>query len=94
MTRDELKPLAKQYFVSNSGLDKIYGTEDRHFFYEEIHAQRHCKADILYHCFTPEDFAKKKKVAEPKAPIVDNQEVKKPETKKPDAKKVTPKKEG
>lgn len=62
MTREELMPLAKTYFVSNPLLPIIYGTGDQHFFFEKVQAQRHCGKDIPYFPFIAEDFAKKKKV--------------------------------
>jgi hypothetical protein len=83
MTRDELKVLAKGYFVSNSSRQIIYGTEDRHFFNEENEAQRYCGMDKQYYPFIREDFAKQKRV-----------EPKKPTETKVEAKKVTPKKGG
>ena len=39
MTRDELKPLAKVYF-QNPLCSIIYGTEDRHFFNDELLAKK------------------------------------------------------
>lgn len=61
MTKDELKPLAKVYFDNNKALFEIFGTEDRHFFYEEIQAIRYCGKDKIFFHFAPVDFGKKKK---------------------------------
>ena len=86
MTKDELKPLAKVYFDNNKALFEIFGTEDRHFFYEEIQAKRYCGKDKIFFHFTPVDFGKKKKVhsvptKEPK--VESNKELKdKPKSKK------------
>lgn len=75
--REELKPIAKQFFTINSDVKQIFVTEDKHCFYTEIEAKRFCKEVKKYEQFTPSDFVEK-----PKA-----------ETKKPKAKKEAPKKE-
>lgn len=83
MTKAELLPLAKQYFDNNKSLTVIYGTEDKHFFYEEGYAITYCKGGKIYFPFTPEDFVVKV-VPKPK-PI--SQKEKKAEVKKIDKKK-------
>lgn len=83
MTKKELLPLAKQYFDNNKSLFKIYGTEDKHFFYEKIHAVKYCGVKKVFFTFTPEDFVVKV-VPKPK-PI--SQKEKQAEAKKIDKKK-------
>lgn len=59
MTREQLKPLAKQFFKLNSDVKQIFITEDKHCWYTEMHAIRHCKPDKEYFKFTPKDFEEK-----------------------------------
>lgn len=67
MGKSELLPLAKVYFDHNKNLEVIYGTEDKHFFYEEIYAQRYKNENkVEFFTFTKEDFVVKKKKTEPK----------------------------
>jgi hypothetical protein len=66
MTKEQLLPLAKVYFNHNKGLLSIYGTEDKHFFYEEIHAIRHCGKEKKFFMFTQEDFVVEKPKAKQK----------------------------
>jgi len=56
MTKQDLLPLAKTYFDSSPGLMEIFGTEDSHFWYKEIQAQKYCKSIKEYFRFTPSDF--------------------------------------
>ena len=56
---EKLKPLAKQFFGINSGIKEIFITEDKHCWYVELDAKRHCKGEKQYFKFTPSDFVKK-----------------------------------
>lgn len=59
MTKEELLPLAKQYFDSDPKRIVIFGTEDKHFFNNEGDAKYYCKEIKKYFPFTKEDFDKK-----------------------------------
>ncbi len=86
MTRDELKPLAKVYF-QNPLCSVIYGTEDRHFFNDELLAKRHANQEkVLYYSYTREDFAKKKKSESVKPEKVETKKAEVPKENKPDVK--------
>lgn len=87
MTKEQLMKLAKTYFDNKPGLLKIFGTEDKHFFTEEIHAIRFCKREKEYFLFTREDFAKKKAIPKPKPEEEVKAEVPK-EIQKPEAKTI------
>jgi hypothetical protein len=56
MTKQDLLPLAKTYFDSSPELKEIFGTEDKHFFYKEIQAQKYCKREREYFHYVPSDF--------------------------------------
>ena len=56
MTKQDLLLLAKTYFDSSPELKEIFGTEDSHFWYREIQAQKYCKSEKKYFQFTREDF--------------------------------------
>ena len=66
MTREQLKSIAAQFFRINSDVKYIFVTEDKHCWYEELHAKKHCAGAKEYYKFTPEDF--KEKVEEKAAP--------------------------
>jgi len=58
--KEKLKALAKQFFKINSEVKKIFITEDRHCWYEEGHAIKHCGGVKKYEMFTPIDFEQSK----------------------------------
>ena len=45
MGKEKLLPLAKTYFDHSKELVEIFGTEDHHFFYKEIQAQKYCNRE-------------------------------------------------
>ena len=90
LTREELKPSAKIYFVDKTRLE-IFGTQDKQFFYTADEAKKYCNGKMLFFRYDREDFIQKRIKVEKKEKIEVKEESIK--TEKPPVKK-SPKKTG
>jgi hypothetical protein len=82
MTKEDLLPLAKQYFDADPMRTEIYGTEDKHFFNSVSDVKYYCKTNKEYFHFVKNDFQEKPKKVVKEETAKKVEEVKKQDDKK------------
>lgn len=65
--REQLKPLAAEFFKINPDVPQIFVTTDNHIWYVELHAIRHQKrTNAEYYKYTPSSLVEEKEELTPK----------------------------